>query len=73
MGNELNREFSKEEQMANVYMKKCSIALAVKEMKNQNEMRFYIIQPKWPSLRKQPITNADGEAGGKGALIHHWC
>jgi hypothetical protein len=37
MGNELNKEFLKEEtQMANIYMKKCSTSLVIKEITNQN-------------------------------------
>jgi hypothetical protein len=34
--NELNRQFPKV-QMANKYMKKCSISLAIKNMSNQND------------------------------------
>jgi hypothetical protein len=43
MANELNRQFSKEEeQMANKHMRKCSASLAVKEMQIKTILRFHL-------------------------------
>jgi hypothetical protein len=39
--NELNRQFAKEVQMANKYMKKCSTFLTIKEMQIKTILRFH--------------------------------
>jgi hypothetical protein len=43
MGNELNRQFSKEKvQIANKYMKKCSAFLAIMETQIKTTLRFLL-------------------------------
>jgi hypothetical protein len=49
---ELNRQFLKEVQMTNKYMKKCSTPLAIKEIQIETEVSLHLSQ-KWLSLRKQ--------------------
>jgi hypothetical protein len=41
MGNELDRQFSKEVQMANKYMRKHLTSLAIKEMQIKIALRFH--------------------------------
>jgi hypothetical protein len=40
--NELNRQFSKEVQKINKYMKKCSTSLVIKEIEIKMTLRFYL-------------------------------
>jgi hypothetical protein len=59
----LDRQFSREEvQMANKYMSKCSISLAIKEMQIKVTLWFYLTPVIIASIKKT-TTNADKDAG----------
>jgi GTP cyclohydrolase I len=55
--NELNRQFSKEVQMANKYMKKCSTFLVINEMQIKKTLKFHLI------LVRLAISNVDKNWG----------
>jgi hypothetical protein len=67
--NELNRHFSNEEvQMANKYMKKCSLSLDIREMQIKMTLRFHFTPVKM-AIIKETTTNAGEDVGEKGILI----
>jgi hypothetical protein len=63
----LNRQFSKEVQMANKCMKKCSSSLAIKEIQVKAMLRFYIITVRMILIMKTINTGADA---GKKEHLH---
>jgi hypothetical protein len=70
---ELNREFSKKEvQMASKYMKKCSIALVIKEMQVNTTLRFHLTPVRIARIKDNNNHKYWQNCGKTGTLIHCW-
>jgi hypothetical protein len=65
----LNRQFSKEEQMANKYMKKCSASLAIKEMQMKTMLRGHLTPVKIAIIKKTN-NNRCWQGYGKKEHLH---
>jgi hypothetical protein len=63
--NEWNRQFSKEVQVTNKYMKKMFLYLAIKKMQIQTTLRFHLTSVRMVFIKKT-VRNAMEDAGGRG-------
>jgi hypothetical protein len=69
---ELNRTFSKEEiQIAKKHMKKCSLSLAIKEIKTT--VRFYLTPLRITTTKNTKASRCWKGCEGKGTLVYCWC